>query len=403
MFRPTPLALLAFVALAGCGSPAPADEHRPANAPHLQPAFPGQTRAPLVKSELAYQVATAAEGLDRPWAIAFLPDGRMLVTEKPGRLRLVGAQGALSEPAAGLPKVDSRGQGGLLGLAVDPAFAANGLIYWSYAEKHDDGRTNTAVARGRLVADAARPRLEEVKVIFRQTPSVDSTYHYGSRLVFGRDGTLFITLGERAKMEGRVQAQRLDGTLGKVARINPDGSIPVDNPFRQTSGARAEIWSIGHRNVQGAALNPRTGRLWTVEHGARGGDELNIPLAGKDYGWPTISYGIEYTGGAIGDGISQKTGMEQPVYYWDPVIAPSGMAFYEAELFPAWKGSLFIGAMGGMHLARLALDGDRVTSEERLLSDLNERIRDVVAGPDGALYVATDSPMGRILRITPKR
>jgi glucose/arabinose dehydrogenase len=241
-----------------------------------------------------------------------------------------------------------------------------------------------------------------VQVIFRQAPALDAVQHYGGRLVFARDGTLFVTLGERSVLPGRMQAQRLDGTLGKLVRINPDGSVPKDNPFVGREGARPEIWSIGHRNVQGAAIHPQTGRLWTVEHGARGGDELNIPAAGKDYGWPTITYGVEYSGKPIGEGITQKPGMEQPVYYWDPVIAPSGMAFYQADLFPAWKGSLFIGGLGGKHLVRLTLDGERVVGEERLLVDLKKRIRDVIVGPDGALYVATDSAEGQILKVTPK-
>jgi glucose/arabinose dehydrogenase len=367
-----------------------------------KPAFAGQTRAPQASSGVAYQTAVAVDGVESPWAIAFLPDGRMLVTEKPGRLRLVGKDGKLSAPATGLPKADARDQGGLLGLAVDPKFTQNGLIYFSYAEPQAGGRNNTAVARARLTDTDGAPRLDDVKVIFRQTPAMDSTKHFGSRLVFGRDGTLFVTTGERSILPGRMQAQRLDGTLGKVVRINTDGSIPADNPFAKTQGARPEIWSIGHRNLQSAALNPRTGRLWTVEHGARGGDEVNIPEAGKDYGWPTITYGIEYAGGPIGAGITRKAGMEQPVYYWDPVIAPSGMAFYQGDMFPAWKGSLFVGALGGKHLARLALDGDRVVGEERLLTELNARIRDVVEGPDGALYVAVDDEKGRILKITPK-
>lgn len=411
--RLVPVALLAALACA-CGGPdsaaqgsgpaaAPPVETRPPNAATLSPAFPGQTRAPEVKANVAYDVTTLAEGLENPWAIAFLPDGRLLVTERAGRLRIVGADGALSPPVEGLPPVDARGQGGLLGLALDPGFAANRLVYWSYAEG-GPGANHTAVARGRLLASegTAAPRMEDVQVIFRQTPSLDSPLHFGGRLVFARDGKLFVALGERSILEGRMQAERLDGTLGKVVRINPDGSIPADNPFAGRQGARPEIWSIGHRNIQSAALNPRTGELWTVEHGARGGDELNIPKAGKDYGWPTITYGLEYSGKPIGEGIGAKAGLEQPVYYWDPVIAPSGMAFYEADLFPAWKGSLFVGALAGKHVARLTLDGDRVVGEERILTELKQRIRDVVVGPDGALYLATDSAAGKVLKLTPK-
>ncbi len=371
----------------------------PANAPDQKPAFEGQTRAPAVISNVAYQVQTVAEGLNKPWALAFLPDGRLLITEKPnGQLRILGADGKLSAPVGGLPAADGRDQGGLLGLAVDPNFAQNRLVYWSYAEAKGDGTNHTAVARGRLDGE----KLSNVQVIFRQTPSMESTKHYGGRLVFAPDGKLFVTTGERSILAGRAQAQRLDGTLGKVVRINSDGTIPQDNPFVGRAGARPEIWSYGHRNILSAAIDPATGKLWEVEHGARGGDELNQPEKGKDYGWPTISYGLEYSGQKIGQGITAKEGMEQPVYYWDPVIAPSGMAFYTADLFPAWKGSVFIGGLGTKDLVRLVLKDDKVIGEERLLKEVNERIRDVIVGPDGALYLATDSANGRVLKVTPK-
>jgi glucose/arabinose dehydrogenase len=367
-----------------------------------KPAFPGQTRAPEVKSNVAYTVATVAGGLDHPWGLAFLPDGRMLVTEKPGRLRIVTADGKLSAPVAGLPAVDNRGQGGLLGLALDPHFTHNGLIYWSYSEPQEGGRNNTAVARGKLV-DGPAPKVENVQVIFHQAPALASAMHFGGRLVFARDGTLFVTLGERSIPEGRMQAERLDGLLGKVVRINPDGTIPKDNPYVGKAGARPEIWSIGHRNIQAGAINPKTGALWTIEHGTRGGDELNIPQKGRDYGWPTIAYGIEYRGGPITGGIQQQAGLEQPAYYWDPVIAPSGMAFYTGKAFAAWQGSLFVGGLKSQALVRLILKGDKVVGEERLLTDLGKRIRDVVQGPDGAIYVVTDEEAGEILKVVPKR
>jgi glucose/arabinose dehydrogenase len=390
---------LAVAVAAGRQNPV---EARPPNASGQKPAFPGQTRVPEHRTNIAYDVVTVADGLVNPWSIEFLPDGRLLVSERPGRLRIVAADGTLSAPVEGLPPVDARGQGGLLDLALDPAFAQNRLFYWSYAEPREERMNNTAVARGRLVADAA-PRVENVQVIFHQAPSMSSTAHFGSRLVFARDGTLFVTMGERSITAGRMQAQRLDGLLGKVVRINPDGSIPKDNPFVGREGARPEIWSIGHRNIQGAALNPQTGELWEVEHGARGGDEINVVRKGRDYGWPTISYGVEYSGAPILGGITAKDGMEQPLYYWDPVIAPSGMQFYGGTLFPAWRGSLFIGGLASTHLVRLTLDGDRVAGEERLLTELQprERIRDVREGPDGAIYVATDNPKGRVLKIVP--
>jgi glucose/arabinose dehydrogenase len=400
----TTVVLIALLAALSAQTPAPQGgvDPRPPNAPDQQPAFAGQTRAPEEKLGVAFEVVTVAEGLQNPWGLAFLPDGRLLVTEKPGRLRIVGKDGTLSEPVAGLPPVDARSQGGLLGITLDPAFAKNGLIYWSYAEPREDGTNNTAVARGRLAEDGAA-RVENVQVIFHQAPSMSSRQHYGGRLVWGRDGTLFVTLGDRSIPDGRMQAQRMDGLIGKVVRINADGSIPKDNPFVGKEGVRPEIWSIGHRNIQAATLHPSTGELWEVEHGTRGGDELNVARKGKDYGWPTIAYGIEYKGGAITGGITQQAGMEQPVYYWDPVIAPSGMVFYTGSLFPAWKGSLFIGGLLSTNVVRLTLKGEKVTGEERLIQDLKERIRDVVQGPDGALYLATDNPKGRVLKLVPAK
>jgi aldose sugar dehydrogenase len=377
-------------------------DRRPANAPDQKPAFAGQTDAPAHRTDVAIDVVTIAENLQHPWGMAFLPDGRMLVTERPGRLRVVAPDGKVSAAVSGLPAVDARNQGGLLGVALDPAFASNRLIYWSYAEPRGGGVNNTAVARGRFV-DGAEPRVENVAVIFHQMPSLESALHFGGRLVWGRDNTLFVTLGDRSITEGRMQAQRMDGLLGKIVRINADGSIPKDNPFVGKDGVRPEIWSIGHRNIQAATLHPTTGELWEVEHGTRGGDELNVARKGRDYGWPTIAYGIEYRGGPITGGITQKAGMEQPLYYWDPVIAPSGMIFYTGNLFPAWKGSLLIGGLESTNLVRLDVSGEKVSGEERLLGNLNERIRDVTQGPDGALYLLTDNAKGRVLKIVPKK
>jgi glucose/arabinose dehydrogenase len=375
---------------------------RPPNAPHQSPAFPGQTRAPEKRLGVAFDVVTVVEGLQNPWSVAFVPGGKMLVTERPGRLRVVGTDGKLSEPVAGVPPVDARGQGGLLDVTLDPAFASNQTIYWSYAEPREPGVNNTAVARGTFV-DGASPRVDNVQVIYHQTPSLRSPLHFGSRLIFGRDGTLFVTQGERSITEGRMQAQRLDGLLGKIVRINAHGTVPGDNPFVGRTGVPPEIWSLGHRNIQSAALHPTTGELWEVEHGTRGGDEINIARKGRDYGWPTIAYGIEYRGGPITGGITASDGMEQPLYYWDPVIGPSGMAFYTADAFPAWKGSLFIGGHATSDLVRLSLDGEKVVGEERLLTDLKARIRDVRQGPDGALYLLTDSATGQLLKLVPKK
>jgi aldose sugar dehydrogenase len=400
----------ATLGLAACGpgaaqqapSPKPgaALETRAANSPY-QPAFPGQTRARQAPAAGAYEVQVVAKGLVKPWGLAFLPDGRMLVTEKDGRLRVVAQDGSLSPPATGLPAVDTRKQGGLLDVVLGPTYAQDGMIYWSYGEKRPDG-DGTAVARGRLVLDGETPRVENVQVIFQERPTISSNMHFGSRLVFAPDGKLFITLGERSVLEGRRQAQDIRSHFGKIVRINPDGTAPKDNPFVGQAGALPEIWVKGVRNVQAAALDGQ-GRLWEVEHGPRGGDELNLVAGGKDYGWPTITYGMEYAGPKVGQGLTQAPGMEQPVYYWDPVIAPSGMVFYSGDLFPAWKGNLFIGGLKDKKLVRLVMKDDRVVGEEWLLQDFGQRIRDVRQGPDGAIYVVTDEDAGVIAKVVPKK
>ena len=336
-----------------------------------------------------------ATGLEHPWAIAIMSDGRMLVTERPGRLRVVSREGALSPPITGVPVVWAHGQGGLLDVALDPQFDTNHIIYLSYAEAAEDGKAaGTAVAR----AVFAESTLTNVRVIYRQDPKVVSDAHFGSRIAFRRDGTMFITQGERYSFRSR--AQDLDTDLGKVVRLNRDGSIPRDNPFVGRSDVLPEIWSYGHRNVQAAAVDPLTDQLWTVEHGAMGGDELNHPEAGKNYGWPVITYGLDYNGRSIGTG-AVKDGMEQPVYYWDPVIAPSGMAFYESDRIPGWKGSILIGGLASDALVRLELANGKVVREERYLGELHERIRDVQVSADGSIYVVTDSDAGRILRVVP--
>lgn len=400
------LAAASVIALVACGqaasqgqaTPGQPLESRPANT-NYRPAFEGQTRAPALPAS-SYEVETVASGLERPWSVEPLADGRFLVTEKGGSMRIVGADGKLSAPVEGVPRVDPRGQGGLLDVALSPTFANDGMIYWSYAEPRDGGN-GTSVARARLVETAgAAPRLEGVQVIFRVNPTYDGDKHYGSRLAFAPDGKLFITLGERSDMATRPQAQRLNSHLGKVIRINADGSVPADNPFVGQAGALPEIWAYGLRNVQSAAIRPGTSQLYTVEHGPRGGDELNKPEAGKNYGWGDISYGIEYSGAPINGGRTSAPGMEQPLYYWDPVIAPSGMQFYEGDRFPGWRGDVFIGGMKDRLLVRLKLDGDRVVGEEHLLTGRNQRIRDVRQGPDGFLYVVTDG--GELWRIKPK-
>jgi glucose/arabinose dehydrogenase len=373
-------------------------ETRPPNAEDFKPAVAGQTRAPGVKSEFPIDVTVVAKDLNGAWAFEFLPDQRVLVTERQGNLRIVGQDGKVSAPLKGLPKVYFEGQGGLLDVAIDPQFASNRTIYWTYAEPRTGGN-GTALAKGVLSADDSS--VEKVQVIFRQMPTFDSKLHFGSRIVFTPDGKLFLALGERSMPESRVQSQDLNSHFGKVVRLNLDGSVPEDNPFVGRNDAKPEIWSYGHRNIQAATLDAQ-GKLWTIEHGPRGGDELNQPQPGLNYGWPVISYGIEYSGPKIGDGITAKEGMEQPVYYWDPVIAPSGMIAYNGSVFPEWQGNIFVGGMASTKLVRLQLQDGKVVGEEWLLQDRGRRIRDVKQGPDGAIYVVTEAADGELLKLSRK-
>ncbi len=376
-------------------TPAPAFDCRPlqtaaANAPVQRPAFAGQTRACAAPQSTGFAVEVLTEGLVHPWAVEPLPDGALLVTEKPGRMRIVSRDGKVSEPLRGLPRVEAGGQGGLLDVALGPDFAHDRMIFWSYTEPRERGN-GTSVARGRLSAD--RSTIEQVQVILRTLPSHDNSLHFGSRLAFGADGMLYVTLGERSDRATRQQAQDLGSHFGKILRIAADGSIPPDNPFVGQAGARPEIWSWGHRNVQAAAFDSQ-GRLWAIEHGARGGDEVNLIGKGRNHGWPLITYGEEYSGAPVGDGSTARDGMQQPVYYWDPVIAPSGAQWYTGDAFPHWRGNLFVGGMKVRSLVRLVFDGQKVVAEEHLLTDRNQRVRDVRQGPDGALY-AGDRPQRR--------
>jgi glucose/arabinose dehydrogenase len=375
-------------------------ETREPNAPDQKPAFPGQTRACAAPSNVAFDVQVLAKGLSRPWAVEPLPGGDLLITEKPGHMRIISAKGEMGEPIPGVPAVDSRGQGGLLDVALSPKFESDRTIYWAYTEPRDGGNA-TSVARGVLSPD--RRRLEQVKVIFRAQPTYDGRLHYGSRLAFGpEDGMLYISLGERSDKNIRPQAQQLSSHMGKLIRIKPDGSVPPDNPFVGQQGALPEIWTLGHRNIQSMTFDPQ-GRLWEVEHGPQGGDELNLIEKKKNYGWALQTYGEEYSGDPVPGAATQRPGMEQPVYYWDPVIAPSGMQFYTGDAFPAWRNSLFIGNLADENLVRLTLENNRVTGEEHLLTDRGQRVRDVRQGPDGALYVVTDESNGELWKIAPRR
>lgn len=361
------------------------------------PAFAGQTRAAGVKTETALDIKVLTRGLSKPWGIICLPDGRLLITEKEGNLRIAKADGSLSTAITGLPTVDARGQGGLLDVVADPDFGNNRMLYWTFSEPVADGNL-TAVAKGRLSND--EKTVEGAQVIFRATPAHNSTLHFGGRILFDKTGNLFVSTGERSDLETRPLAQGLKAGLGKILHLTKDGQPVAGNPFQNNSAALPQVYAYGHRNVQGLALHPENGELWETEFGPLGGDEINRIEAGKNYGWPIITYGLEYSGEKVGNGLTQKEGLEQPVYYWDPVVSPSGMIFYSGKMIPEWKHNLLIGCLSGQHIARIVLSGNKVAGEERLLSDEGERFRDLAEGLDGALYAVTDG--GKLYRITKK-
>jgi glucose/arabinose dehydrogenase len=357
-----------------------------------------QAQGTISTEQARIEVSTIAKGLDHPWGIAYLPDGSLLVTERSGALRRVDERGTLGKPIKGVPEVDARGQGGLLDITLHPNFAQNRVLFLSFSEPGEGGNS-TAVARAQLSEDHSK--LNDLRVIFSQKPKLDSTKHYGSRIVFDREGKIYVGLGERSHEQFSRQAQDLNSHLGKVIRLNEDGSVPPDNPFVGRQDVLPEIWSYGHRNIQAAALHPASGKFWEIEHGPKGDDEVNIPKPGKNYGWPVMSHGVNYDGTPVGIGRKDAPGMEKPIYTWTPVIAPSGMMFYSGKAFPEWKGDLFVGGLRATALVRLELDGEKVVGEERLLRDLGYRIRDVTESPEGAIVVITDEDNGRIIRISP--
>ncbi len=367
---------------------------------NYKPAFEGQTRISGVKTKTPYEVEIIAEGLSNPWAVTSLPDGRLLITEKAGKLRIATTMGVVSDPITGIPEVDSRGQGGLLDVAPAPDFETSRMLYFTLAEfsKNKTEGSLTAVGRGKLSANERQ--IENFEIIFRAIPYFDNSMHFGSRVVFDNKGNIFVSTGERSDMRTRPKAQHLDNGYGKVVYITTEGKPVAGNPFINTANALPEIYSYGHRNAQGLDIHPVTGDLWLSEMGPRGGDEINLIKPGKNYGWPTIGYGIEYNGKKVGDGITQKEGMEQPVYYWDPVLSPSGMTFYNSDIIPEWENNLFIGGLSSKHIARLVIKDNKVIGEERLLVEENQRFRDVGVGADGALYAVTDA--GRLYRISKK-
>ncbi len=365
-----------------------------------KPAFEGQTRINGVKTKTPYEVQIIAQGLSNPWAVASLPDGRLIITEKKGNLRIVSTTGVVGDAITGFPDVDSRGQGGLLDVVTAPDFNTNRMLYFTLAEfaKNKKDGSVTAVGKGKLSAD--EKRIENFEIIFRAIPYFDNSMHFGSRIVFDKKGNIFVSTGERSDMKTRPAAQLLDNGYGKIVYITTDGKPVKGNPFISNSNALPEIYSYGHRNVQGLDIHPTTGDLWASEMGPKGGDEINLIKPGKNYGWPTIGYGIEYNGKKVGSGITQKDGMEQPVYYWDPVLSPSGMTFYSSDIIAEWKDNLFIGGLSSKHIARIVLENNKVVGEERLLENENQRFRDVETGKDGALYAVTDE--GRLYRISKK-
>ncbi|NEM99127.1 PQQ-dependent sugar dehydrogenase [Pontibacter sp. BT327] len=374
-------------------------ETRERNSPEQKPTFEGQTRACAIKTNTPLEVTVLASNLENPWAVEPLPNGDLLVTEKPGRMRIVTASGQVGQPIKGVPAVMSRGQGGLLDVALSPDFASDRTIYWSFSEPRSNGNA-TSIARGVLSED--RTSLSQVKVIFQAKPAYNGDKHFGSRITFGNDGMLYLTLGERSDLEIRPQAQQMNSHMGKILRLTKDGKPAPDNPFVNQQDAMPEIWTVGHRNVQSAALDNQ-GRLWIVEHGPSGGDELNLIEKGKNYGWPLVTFGEEYSGKPIPNAVTTKQGFVDPVYYWDPVIAPSGAQFYSGSLFPEWQGNLLIGGLKDKTLVRLKIENDRVTGEEHLLKDRNQRVRDVRQGQDGAIYIVTDQKNGELWKVTPGR
>lgn len=362
-----------------------------------KPAFEGQTRIPGMKTHTDYTADALTSSLKNPWGITALSENRFLITQNEGNMVIVTKDGKISDRIMGIPKVNSKGQGGLLGLTLDNDFENNRMVYWVFSEKTKKGNL-TAVAKGKLSDDESK--FEEVKVIYRAEPAFNSNLHYGGRILMDKDGNLFVSTGERSDLETRPQAQELNSALGKILYITADGEAVKGNPFENDKGSLPEIWSYGHRNVQGLAFHPETGELWESEFGPKGGDEINLIKAGKNYGWPTIGYGLEYSGKTIGDGLTEKEGMEQPVYYWDPVLSPSGISFYSGNNIPEWENNLFAGGLNGSHIARLKIEDNKVVGEERLLEEEKQRFRDITQGKDGDLYTITDE--GRLYRLHKK-
>lgn len=369
-------------------------ETNPANTSY-RAAFVGQTRIQGVKTTTSIQFSIVSNALSSPWGITALPDGRLLVTQKAGTMRIITSSGTVGNPIRGIPAVNPAGQGGLLGLCVSPDFSTDRMMYWVFAENVSGG-TVTSVAKGRLSSDEAN--IENPAVIYRAGPAANSTGHYGGRILLDANGYLVVSTGDRSDMPTRPLAQSVTAALGKIIRITKDGQPAPNNPTFRSTNALPELYSIGHRNPQGIALHPQTQEIWQSEHGPRGGDEINRIQPGANYGWPTITYGIEYGGQSIGGGLTQQTGMEQPAYYWDPVVSPSGMTFYQGNQVPEWQNNLFIGSLSGRHIIRLVIENNRITGEERLLASENQRFRDVTQGKDGALYAITDA--GRLYKIT---
>lgn len=406
MFKTSLFVIVSALLLCSCGNNTPSitgnlpdeddDQAVETKAPNTdyKPAFTGQTRIAGVKTTMAYDVKAISSDLKFPWGIASLPDGRLLITEKMGTMRIATTTGQVSNPITGIPPVNGSGQGGLLGVTVDPQFASNRMVYWVFSEKRPDGNL-TAVGKGKLSADERR--IENATVIYRATPAYSGTLHYGGRILVDKSGNLIVSTGERSDLQTRPLAQDLNAALGKVIRITKDGQPAAGNPFIGRAGVRPELYSYGHRNVQGLAIHPQTGDLWESEFGPRGGDELNRIQPGKNYGWPAITYGLEYSGEKVGSGKTQQAGMEQPVYYWDPVLSPSGMTFYNGNALSEWKNNLFIPGLNSQHIARLVIRNNKVVGEERLLVKENQRFRAITQGKDGALYAVTDG--GRLYRI----